>query len=43
VQELLRHAKLKVTTDTYMQALAPEKRRAQAKLITMLRGKGATA
>jgi integrase len=43
VQELLRHANLKVTTDTYMQALAPEKRRAQAKLITMVRGKGATA
>jgi integrase len=43
VQELLRHANLKVTTDTYMQALAPEKRRAQAKLITMVRGKTATA
>ena len=43
VQELLRHANLKVTTDTYMQALAPEKRQAQAKLITMVRGKRATA
>jgi len=43
VQELLRHANLKVTTDTYMQALAPEKRRAQAKLIVMVKGKKATA
>jgi integrase len=43
VQELLRHANLKVTTDTYMQALAPEKRRAQSKLITMVRGRKATA
>ena len=43
VQELLRHASLKITTDTYMQALAPEKRRAQAKLIVMVKGKKATA
>jgi integrase len=43
VQELLRHANLKVTTDTYMQALSPDKRRAQAKLITMVRGKKASA
>jgi integrase len=38
VQELLRHATLKVTTDTYMQALSSDKRQAQAKLITMVRG-----
>lgn len=42
VQKLLRHANLKVTTDTYMQALSPDKRRAQAKLITMVRGTKAT-
>jgi hypothetical protein len=39
VQELLRHATLKVTTDTYMQALSSDKRQAQAKLVTMVRGK----
>ena len=43
VQELLRHATLKVTTDTYMQALSPDKRRAQAKLVTMVMGRKATA
>lgn len=43
VQELLRHATLKVTTDTYMQALSPDKRRAQTKLITLVRGTQATA
>lgn len=43
VQELLRHANLKVTTDTYMQALGPDKRQAQAKLVLMVRGKRATA
>jgi integrase len=43
VQELLRHANLKVTTDTYMQALSSEKRLAQAKLITMVKGKRASA
>jgi methionine synthase II (cobalamin-independent) len=39
VLELLRHSNLKVTTDTYMQALSSDKRQAQAKLITMVRGK----
>lgn len=39
VQELLRHANLKVTTDTYMQALSPDKRQAQAKLVMLVRGK----
>jgi integrase len=43
VQELLRHANFKVTTDTYMQALSPDKRRAQAKLVLMVRGRKATA
>ena len=43
VQELLRHANCEVTTDTYTQALSPDKRRAQAKLVLMVRGKKATA
>ena len=32
VQELLRHASLKVTTDVYMQAVGPQKREAQSNL-----------
>jgi len=32
VQELLRHASLKVTTDVYMQAVGPQKREAQTSL-----------
>lgn len=36
VQELLRHASLKVTTDVYMQALSPQKREAQSKLVKMV-------
>lgn len=36
VQELLRHASMKVTTDVYMQALSPEKREAQSKLVRMV-------
>ena len=43
VQELLRHATLKVTTDTYMQALSPEKREAQTKLVRMVLWRKATA
>lgn len=43
VQELLRHATLKVTTDTYLQALAPEKREAQTKLVRMVLRRTATA
>jgi integrase len=35
VQELLRHASLKVTTDVYMQAVSPQKREAQSKLVKM--------
>jgi integrase len=36
VQELLRHASLKVTTDIYMQAVSPQKRAAQTKRAWML-------
>ena len=36
VQELLRHAGLKVTTDVYMQAVSPQKREAQSKLVRMV-------
>ena len=36
VQELLRHASLKVTTDVYMQAVSPQKRQAQSKLVRMV-------
>jgi integrase len=32
IQELLRHANLKVTMDTYVQAVSDEKRKAQSKL-----------
>lgn len=36
VQELLRHASMKVTTDIYMQAVSPQKRAAQTKLVRMV-------
>jgi integrase len=36
VQELLRHASMKVTTDVYMQAVSPQKREAQRKLVRMV-------
>ncbi len=36
IQELLRHANLKVTMDTYVQAVSDEKRRAQTKVVEML-------
>lgn len=36
VQELWRHASLKVTTDVYMQAVSPQKRAAQSKLVKMV-------
>ena len=36
VQELLRHASLKVTTDVYMQAVSSQKREAQSKLVNMV-------
>ena len=41
VQELLRHASLKVTTDVYMQAVGPQKREAQSNLVKLVR-RGAT-
>ena len=36
VQELLRHATLKVTMDTYVQAMSDEKRKAQSKVVEMI-------
>lgn len=42
VQELLRHASLKVTTDVYMQAVSPQKREAQSKLVKMVLKKTAS-
>jgi integrase len=36
IQELLRHATLKVTMDTYVQAVSDEKRNAQTKVVEML-------
>lgn len=38
VQELLRHASLKVTTDVYMQAVSSQKREAQSKLVRLVMG-----
>ncbi len=37
VQELLRHASLKVTTDVYMQAVTPQKCEAQGNLVKLVR------
>jgi integrase len=37
VQELLRHASAKITLDTYSQALSPQKRAAQSKVVSMIR------
>jgi integrase len=37
VQELLRHASLKVTTDVYMQAVSLQKREAQSNLVKLVR------
>jgi len=36
IQELLGHANLKVTMDTYVQAVSDEKRKAQSKVVKML-------
>jgi integrase len=36
IQELMRHANLKVTMDTYVQAVTDEKREAQNKLVKMI-------
>jgi integrase len=43
VQELLRHASLKVTTDVYMQAVGPQKREAQSRLVRMVLKKAVSA
>jgi integrase len=37
VQDLLRHASLRVTTDVYMQAVGPQKREAQSNLVKLVR------
>jgi integrase len=39
VQELLRHSTAKMTLDTYTQALSPQKRAAQSKVVGMIRRK----
>ena len=36
IQELMRHANLKVTMDTYVQAVTDEKREAQNKVVKMI-------
>ncbi len=36
IQELLRHSNLKVTMDTYVQAVTDEKRKEQSKVVKML-------
>jgi integrase len=36
IQELLRHANLRVTMDTYVQAMSDEKRKAQSKVVEMI-------
>jgi integrase len=36
IQELLRHAALKVTMDTYVQTMSDEKRKAQSKVVEMI-------
>ncbi len=43
VQELLRHASLKITTDVYMQAISLQKREAQSKLVQMVLKKAVPA
>jgi integrase len=37
VQELLRHGSAKITMDVYAQAVTPAKRKAQEKVVAMLR------
>jgi integrase len=39
VQELLRHSTSRMTLDTYTQALSPQKRAAQSKVVSMIRPK----
>jgi integrase len=40
VQELLRHATVKMTLEVYTQAVTPAKRNAQSKVVGMLKGGG---
>jgi integrase len=40
VQELLQHATARTTLDTYTQALGPDKRAAQSKVVEMIRPQG---
>ena len=42
-QELLRHASSRVTLDTYTQAVTPQKRKAQSKVVRLLRASTAAA
>jgi hypothetical protein len=37
VQELLRHASIKITLDIYTQAMTPAKREAQSRVVAMIR------
>jgi integrase len=37
VQELLRHGSARITMDVYAQAVTPTKRKAQGKVVAMLR------
>ena len=37
VQELLRHASVKITLDIYTQAMTPAKRKAQSRVVAMIR------
>ena len=39
VQELLRHASARITLDIYSQALSPQKRAAQSRVVSMIRPK----
>jgi integrase len=39
VQELLRHSTARMTLDTYTQALSPDKRAAQSRVVGMIRPK----
>jgi integrase len=40
VQELLRHGSSRITMDVYAQAVTPAKRKAQGKVVAMLRDTG---
>jgi integrase len=42
VQELLRHGSARITMDVYAQAVTPAKRRAQGKVVAMLRDREKT-